>query len=95
MRALILMAMFLGSNAAWAHGPVAEQASKALTRVTTQFLADESKETHEAFEAASVKLIGYERFSVEMSLKGGGKRTYTCGLDETVKPVKWGCKKNN
>lgn len=93
MKSVMIFALLLAAPA-WAHGPVAEQASKALTRVTTQFLADESKETQDAFESATVKLIGYERFAVEMGLKGGGKRAYTCGLDETVKPVKWGCKKN-
>ncbi len=90
----IILAITLLSSTTWAHGPVAEQASKAIQKVTAQFLAEEKPALQDKFQSVSSTRIGDERFSVKVHLKDQAQAIeYICGLDETVKPVKWGCKK--
>lgn len=89
----LLSAIFALTNPVHAHGPVAEQASKAIQKTTVLFLGQEKPETHAKFESISATLVGDEKFWVKISLKEGALLEYECGLDTSVKPVKWGCKK--
>ena len=92
MKLLFSIILLMGS-AANAHGPVAEQAMKAVQNVTAQFLAQEKPEITKQFDSVSAAVTGDEKFVVKVSLKGGELFEYMCGLDTAVKPVKWGCKK--
>lgn len=86
--------LIAGSSIAMAHGPIASQASTAIHRSVEAFLRDESEAVQKTFQAISSTVIGDERFKVEITLTEKRKMTYTCGLDASVKPVKWGCKKD-
>ncbi len=78
----------------WAHGPVSQQAMVAVQRVQTQFEKDEAQDTRNSFSSISAQVSGEEQFVVTVVLKNGQPNlVYHCGLDTTVKPVKWGCKK--
>lgn len=79
---------------AQAHGPVPKQASFAVNKVAEQFLKEESKENIGKFAGISAKVAGDEIFEVQVTLKGGSKLDYRCGLDTEMKPPKWGCRKN-
>ncbi len=83
---------FSAPLAARAHGPVAQQAAKAVELSTKLFLSGEPAANHDLFESLVVTKVGDERFLVRIALKGRKETpTYACGLDETAKPVKWGC----
>lgn len=90
MKYAILFSLILGSQA-FAHGPVASQASTAVTKATALFL---NEEAHDDFQSVFCRVVGDERFSVEFALKDGSIVSYGCGLDETTTPISWGCRKN-
>lgn len=92
MKSFFCALLFISSSAQ-AHGPIAEQASKAVQKVTALFLEKEKAAAHDKFESISATQVGDERFSVKISLKEGALLEYECGLDTAAKPVKWGCKK--
>ncbi len=77
------------ASTAYAHGPVAEQAAKAVTKATELFL--QSAPTGD-FQSVSAQLTGEEQFTVRILLKDKPAQDYWCGLDTKSKPAKWGCK---
>lgn len=79
------------STQAFAHGPVASQASTAVAKATALFL-QQSPEIQDKFQSVSSAVIGEERFNVVMKLNDGAEFAYVCGLDETTTPISWGCK---
>lgn len=88
-RISIMTAAFALTSVAAAHGPVAEQAAKAVSKATELYLKNEKQND---FQSVTAELTGDEQFTVRIQTKTGPAANYWCGLDMEAKPVKWGCK---
>lgn len=87
-----LVALLLIPSSTWAHGPVAQQASKAVEKSVALYLQEANRDD-DKFKSVSAVMIGDERFEVQIARQDAATVSYECGLDTKVKPVKWGCKK--
>ena len=88
----IILGLIVSGSFAFAHGPIAHQASEAVESASKVFLATQPKEVSKQFGSIFAEVSGIERFKVEITLSDKTtKFSYDCAENELVSPEVWEC----
>jgi hypothetical protein len=81
---------------AFAHGPVAKQASEAVDVAVNHFIAKQPKDVQRQFASVFATKTGHEKFAVTIKLIDGKTQfAFNCIENEDVDPIVWECVEAN
>jgi len=88
----VILGLLVSSSFAFAHGPIAHQASEAVESASKVFLAAQPKEITKQFFSVNAEITGVEKFRVVITLQDKTTQfSFDCAENELVSPEVWEC----